>query len=71
MKLIWQVEHELDGFSFWSMPDSFLYVIQASVKMSCICQKLLLYQIALSNAIICKFSVLEEFNFLFQNMVGF
>lgn len=71
MKLIWQVEHELDGFSFWSMRDSFLYVIQASVKMSCICQKLLLYQIALSNAIIYKFSVLEEFNFLFQNMVEF
>lgn len=71
MKLIWQVEHELADFPFRSRPDSYLYVILASVKMSCICQKLLLYQIALSSAYQTIFRFRRELSFLFQNMLEF
>ena len=55
-KLICQVEHEPADFLFLSRPDSFLSVISASVKTSCMCQKLLLYQIALSGACLKRFS---------------
>ena len=55
-KLICQMEHEPADFLFWSRPDSFLSVISASVKTSCMCQKPLLYQIALSGACLKMFS---------------
>lgn len=49
-KLICQVEHGPADFPFWSRPASFLSVIWASVTTSCMCQKPLLYQIALGSA---------------------
>ena len=55
-KLICQMEHEPADFLFWSRPDSFLSVISASVKTSCMCKKPLLYQIALSGACLKMFS---------------
>lgn len=55
-KLICQVEYEPADFPFWSRPDSFLSVISVSVKTSCMCQKPLLYQIALSSACLQMFS---------------
>lgn len=57
MKLIWQMEQALNDFPLWGRLDSFLYVMWASAKMSCTCQELLLYQIALSD------DYLKIFNF--------
>lgn len=51
------MEQALNDFPLWGRLDSFLYVIWASAKMSCTCQELLLYQIALGD------DYLKIFNF--------
>lgn len=51
------MEQALTDFPLCGRPDSFLYVMWASAKMSYTCQELLLYQIALSGA------YLKIFNF--------